>query len=432
MKYNDFLLEKRDGMWFLDTLRKLPKRQRKTFGTKQEAVDYADSLRKKIEEYGVKSVLSPHQQADALTALKVLADANCSSTLTSAAEFFAKHNGIVTKTVYEVYEELNAEKQASKLSTEYKRKFGTGFKQFVEEFGDVPVGKVTHLDIDHFLKSVKGIEDPDSPLSDDSIHERFRSIRMLFRHAIYKRYMTINPLTFLKAPPMPKHHPQILTIDQARSLVETAMTAEFIEFLPLVVFGLFCGARPAEILRLKWRDVKLDENSVSLTYMITKKANTRNVPIPLNANLLLDIFTDRRLSEHDMDKHVLDLTRKGNTRSDARTDGAVNFSQRFKAFTKAAGFKSWPANACRHSYASYLLKVSGDDRSLVQDRMGHSKVSTTFNHYIASTPSRQNCLDYWLIGGKIVKQNTDLSKWRNGAGNITNWTEVLKYLNLTR
>lgn len=429
MKLNGFNIKKVGDIWLFDTLRRLPDRQRKRFRTKEEAVAYAEEVRKRIEEYGLKSVLSPLQQADAALALQTLAKDHCKVSLNSAAEFYVKHNGTTNKTCSEVYAEILTKMKADKSlkQDEYVRKNPSTMKQFLELHGDRNIATVSSLEIEDFLETVRPINDPEGFLSKSGILERFRSIRKMFRYAKKKKYISLNPMEAVEAPTEDMHHPTILTVEQAQSLVDHAKTPEYRYFLPYVCFALYCGVRSRELQRLKWSNVKWDENVVSLTYDITKKPRTRNIPIPLNVQKLLLRWSDGMDTEG---KYVLDIPREGIQRSDARKDGACNFSQRWKKFTKSAGFKVWPSNCMRHSFASYLLKTSGENTTLVQDRMGHTKTRVLFSHYIACTPSRDDSLDYFMVG--LDKSDIDLKKYKGDSVYIKEWEQVLRALNLAR
>jgi integrase len=72
-----------------------------------------------------------------------------------------------------------------------------------------------------------------------------------------------------------------------------------------------------------------------------------------------------------------------------------NFEREFEALREAAGITHWPANALRHSFASYHLAHFKDAAALALE-MGHTDSGMIFNHYRQLVrPKEAAC--YWSI-----------------------------------
>jgi integrase len=424
----------------LDTGNKLgrDRRRRIKFDSQKEADAHATELRKKIELHGIKSMLTAPQQADALTALTTLAEANLKVKLTEVAAFYARHHGTTGETLDNVFKLWKASLKAKGRRDKYTDNLLTPLSQLLDIYGRRVMATISKRELDGFFDAVKGLEDPDKPLSPASKHYRYRYARALWSYAKKKEHIGINPFDELEAPELPATNPEVLTVRQAAALIHTARTvSEFKPFLAYCTLGLFCGIRSEELAKLKWSDLR--DDTVHITDEISKKCRVRSVPIPRNAQLILEEVTDS-VSNDDF---ILNLPRVGPDnkwmREHKREDGAINFWHRWKAFTKAAGVDPWPSNALRHSFGSYLYKISGNDARLVQDRMGHEQRQTLMNHYIQATPSRLECLEYWKIGA--ARQIEDALPRTppvsfDGEGRIVpmepDWPAILKVLNLAR
>jgi len=428
---------RKDGRWRLDTGNVLgkDKRERLTFESQKEAEAYAIGLRKRIEQHGIKSFLTTPQQADALTALSTLAEANIRAKLTEVAAFYAKHHGTTGTTLEQVFKLWKAHLKDKGRRDKYTDHLFTPLHQLLDKHGDRVMATISKRELDEFFDTVKGIEDPTKALSPASKHYRYRYARALWRWAKKREHVSINPFENLEAPEVPETNPQILTVEQATSLINTALTHdEFRPFLAYCTLGLFCGIRSEELTKLRWSDIR--DNMVHITGETSKKNRARSVPIPRNAQLLLGLIDDT-VASTDL---ILNLPRVGPNnkwmRDHKREDGAINFWHRWKAFTKTAKIDPWPSNGLRHSFGSYLYNISGNDSKLVQDRMGHEQRQTLMNHYIQSTPGRVQCLEYWKIGAeKQINKELPPNPLRfDSQGNVIppDWPAILKILNLTR
>ena len=427
------LISQQKGRWILDTNRKLPRRQRRIFDTEKEAKAYADQLRKQIHQHGVSSLLTFQQQADALTALTALASANLPGTvlLTDAARFYVIHHGTTGAKLSDIFDEWEASKRSQGLREKYTDNLRTPRRQLLEWFGDRVMATITARELSDFFATCPGIEDPSKPLSPGSVHYRYRYSRNLWLHAKLMEHVSIDPFEKMKPPKVPETQPQILKIDQAAALVATAQQPEYEPFLAYVVLGLFCGIRSEELSKLRWTDLRNLE-TVMITAANSKKGRARDVPIPLNARLLLDVPADKVAK----DDFIIDLPDHGpknawmDARRAERKNGMVNFWHRWLDFTKAAGISPWPPNAMRHSFASYFYVTSGNDTKLTQDRLGHEQRETLFRHYVQQVPDREGCLPYWMIGAE-PKINALIQPFRP-MFKQPDWPGLLKTLNLSR
>lgn len=437
-------ISKDGNKWLVDTNRRLGpgNRQRRWFNTRDEAETCAEEFRKLLSGAAIRSELTTLQSADALTALAVLAEAHLKSVrLTTTATFYAQHHQITEATLNDVFnaweDRMKANTQSKenphgKLRKKYTANLRSGCTQLLMRFGERPMATITAVELDNFFDTVEPLRTVTGTLSPGSRNFIYRYARMLWTFAKQKKHISIQPFDELKAPEVPEAFPQILTIAEVERLVKTAQDPQWQHFLPYVTLALFCGIRSEELSKLHWKDIDMTEQVVKVSRFVSKKSRSRSVGIPENAMDLLN----PSFGSVGVDWFVVQMPWQGPQNKwmteHRRKDGMTNFWHRWLDFTTAAGFKTWPRNCMRHSFASYLYKVSGNDTLLVQDRMGHQQRSTMFGHYLQETPDRTKCLDYFLIGAdaKLRPLIHPYVDWLNPAK--TDWPQVMKLLNLSR
>jgi len=128
----------------------------------------------------------------------------------------------------------------------------------------------------------------------------------------------------------------VFTPEQIKSILAVSPS----ELLPAFAIGAFCGLRTAELQRLDWQDVKLEQRVVIVGAKKAKTASRRVVPISDNCA--------RWLGPH---------WKKEGSVSPAPHDNALG--DRFECAASRAGVK-WVKNGLRHSFCSYRLAVTHD------------------------------------------------------------------------
>lgn len=192
------------------------------------------------------------------------------------------------------------------------------------------------------------------PAGPRHVRNYIRYAHQLLEFARERKYVAENAAKLLKAPHAEGEAPAILTVEEAKQLLRTAMLPEFRSMLPATVIALFCGGmRTEEIKRLKWEHVDLERRRITVAPSVGKNRRVgdwRYPEIPAGAVEFLLMHGDR----------TGPITPKG-------------FSHLTTAFHRAAGFPRWHEthdNSKRHSFGSYFCKLKGVD--WVVDQMGNS------------------------------------------------------------
>ena len=189
-----------------------------------------------------------------------------------------------------------------------------------------------------------------------------------------------------------------LSKDEARRLIDAAGPA----LRPLVVAGLYTGARLGELLRLTWGDVNFGAGTISL--FRPKVGNASRIPLhPRLAEELVRVREARALKEKRAvaDDEPIFLSGYGRA--------WVTVRRAFGRALKAAGLagrKGLTFHSLRHTFAVHFLE-GGAAVTDLQGVLGHTDLSTTqiYAHMVDSrTRESLVALDYGASKAAVAGQ----------------------------
>ena len=368
----------------------LKKRIREYYATLEEAEVFADQCRAKLKNEGIGGfALSKEQQVDAEKALEIL---NSKATLTEACKYFMRFNNLndSDKSISALVDEfldhkdkqrLLGEKGASQRTiNDYKHRLGL----LNEQFGAL---KINEFKEDKFLDWI---------LARGDARGLTRTTKALFSFAVSKEYLPENPMK--RKTPVPKiGKPSVLEDNHWRSLVLTALETqkqknsnrgEPIDMLACVTLGLWCGLRPeAELKRLDWSDVNIDEGFVNI-HDDWKVKIGRLVTIP------------------DCAKELL----KQCTRQKGPIINPKNFRRRWDWLRETADVMSaWDSDIMRHTFASMHYGYFGDKQKVINE-LGHCNESM-LRHYVShGAKMKKRAKEFFSFTAPLPNSNPKLSE----------------------
>jgi integrase len=330
----------------VDGLRINGKRVRSFFPTRREAETFAAQKQIQLENLGLRALEMP----DALRVMAI----ECADrlkpfrkTLADATAHYVDYLKSCERscTVKELVAEFIASKQSKGKSDRYLKDLRYRLGRFEGDFADKIAATVTTAQIDDWICGLG---------QSSQSQNNFRAVlSSLFSYAVSRGYAKDNPVARVERVKVVGDAPEILTPEQTARLLEAATT----DALAFLTIGAFAGLRVAETMRLDWRDVDLDGGFIEVTAKKAKSAKRRLVRILPNLAAWL--------------------------RPLARTHGPVcppNLRRHLLETRTRAGLAEWPANALRHSFASYHLAKFNDAARLALE-MGHTDTSMIFSHY---------------------------------------------------
>lgn len=151
-----------------------------------------------------------------------------------------------------------------------------------------------------------------------------------------------------------------LSLSEAGRLLKTSQKSKYGDCMAGVAILMLAGVRPREVCRLKWRDVDLSENSITVRSVCSKTGGVRHVEICPALRALL----------------------KG---CNGEPDSFIcpqNWRRRWKRIRDESGFcGAWVQDVLRHTYASYHAKCFKDLPRL-QLNMGHRDQALLRSRYV--------------------------------------------------
>lgn len=175
------------------------------------------------------------------------------------------------------------------------------------------------------------------------------------------------------------------------------------------LLAVITSMRPQELIGLRWESVNFDKKEVVVNQVVNrvKKGDYRfDEPKTQNSYRVISINQECIDNLLELRKHsrfeLVFCTRDGNPLSE------TNLWRSFKAILKRAGInKPLTPHCCRHTTATWMIEENQNFK-LAQQRLGHSRASTTLDIYTHLRRDSQEGIAE-LLGNKIrgVKNASD-------------------------
>lgn len=183
----------------------------------------------------------------------------------------------------------------------------------------------------------------------------------VFEFALRREWCDKNPIKLIERRRIIEKEISPLTFPQIKNLLKTAKMPKHKECLPAIGLLMFAGVRPREVHRLTWKDIDLEENSITIHSLCSKTGGVRQVEICSSLKRLLAPFANGQKNERVCPK---------------------NWQKRWRDIRNDSGFKNvWVQDILRHTYASYHAKRFKDLPRL-QLNMGHYDLSLLRSRYV--------------------------------------------------
>jgi len=323
---------------------------RKYFTTQAAAKEWIKDHRGEIEGMGADlwSELTPAERAEVgrfVAALKARRDKK----RMTVAEICANH-----------VEALEG-RGASAAHMGGARHFG---RKLTAAMGTEAADAVTREEILEWVKEIQG--------SPTTKHNAFRVARAAFGHAVTMGWLSASPCSGIaRLVARPERPKAILKPEQLSSLMAAADGRVMV---PWVTLGAFAGLRPVEVARLHREDIDWSRGTIFVRPQTAKQvrgANTegRFVTITGALRAWLEPIAAGKTGPVIPVKSKAMLRHKG-------------------IMEKGAGVKI-PADALRHSFATYRYALDGDATATARE-LGHASTDITFRHYARRDVTRQD------------------------------------------
>lgn len=241
------------------------------------------------------------------------------------------------------------------------------------------------------------------PLAPATVLAHHRTLSAVLAKAVKWGYLQSNPADRAEKPKLGRQEAPYLEETEARKLLELLQN-EPIKWRTLITFDLLSGLRRGELLGLRWQDVNLDAQTITISqtsnylpgrgvYVSTPKTDSSVRPLRLSrsAFLLLREYKDwqdaQRIAAGDAWKDHDGRVFTTDDGSPLFPDGVTAW---FSKFVRRTGLPKVTVHSLRHTFASLMI-TDGTPLVVVSHKLGHSQTSTTGNiyaHMLASAEER--------------------------------------------
>lgn len=210
-------------------------------------------------------------------------------------------------------------------------------------------------------------------LSTKSLARNYSSVKSFFRYLSSNDYIEQNPAIKFSAPKVRVNPPEVLSVSEINKILEQPNTKTLlgIRDKAMLEFAYATGVRVSELINLKLNDLFLDEEVVRV---FGKGSKERLVPIGSHAIYWVNQYLAKVrpvLAKKLISGNFVFLNSRGGKLS------RMGFFKILRQYVHEAGIdKNVHPHTIRHSFATHLLEGGADIR-VVQELLGHSKISTT-------------------------------------------------------
>ncbi len=235
----------------------------------------------------------------------------------------------------------------------------------VEGAADMPLRSMSTADCKRILAAAFGA-------SPSSYRKGRVILSSVFSYGIRQEWVDNNPVTRIEVPAVQEKHIEPLTPEEVEKLHETASRPEFRDMRFSLSLMLYGGIRPTEVSRLQDGDINWAEGHVIIRPRASKTGGGRAVPLRGMRGI------------RKRDRHI-----------------PRNWKRKWQALRRAAGFRHWVPDVCRHSFATYHAAMFRNLPEL-QLEMGHRDASLLMTRYI--TPAlKKDATAFWKGAGVLME-----------------------------
>ncbi len=243
-----------------------------------------------------------------------------------------------------------------------------------------------------------GRRDGKGGLSAQTVHHHRRVLYEALKYGVKHGILVRNVAEAVDAP-RPEHKELgILAASDVQLILDACKeTPYYVLFFTLAYTGL----RRSELLGLRWEDVDLQKSTLSVVrslhqlrggkYIFSEPKTKRSRrQIALSPSLAIVLWEHRLKQEHarKLLGRPLESTDLAFSHPDGRPIRPDSVTRAFPEIAKSVGLRDVRLHDLRHAHATILLQ-QGVNPKIVQERLGHSSVSTTLDIYSHVLPGLQ-------------------------------------------
>lgn len=306
-----------------------------------------------------------------------------------------------------LFERFIESKKVAQRAPKTIERYGTIYATYLgPEFGEVILRNLRQHHLTNAYAGWLAKGKSGRALSARTLHHIHDLLRAMLNYAVRKGLVTQNVAILVSEdlPRTSKPESVALTEDELRQLLASAQApSEWAQkrrvvsaqswFAPAVWFGAYTGARRGETLAVRWRDLDLEQQEVTirqsltetkaggLQFKETKNRKRRTITLPPS---LVNILRAHR-AEQDRDREFFGSAYKDDDLVFAAPDGSPvapwSFTASFRYLVQRSKVTYIRLHDLRDTHAS-LLGKHGVPLEVVSKRLGHESIAITAERYL--------------------------------------------------
>lgn len=330
------------------------------------------------------------------------------------------------KTIQEIYTEYCEKGRTDKALTTQRKQDSLWNNHLQAAFGNKLVDSISVAEINDYLAKLYYKENRSYGYTESFL----KMFYLIFGQAYSRDYLDLNTYNKLCVNPITKIHMPKMKPDEETDIV--IFTKEQLQQLDdyfksshaetAYLLGKYCGLRINECYGLKWDHVNLEKGTIlidrqmqyqdGLIKLVSAKTKNAKREIYLNAAMRLYLTNlknerERSCSEHekvqkqnqtficDMDGKMISSLELVNCLPNGKIQTNNSMKYHAKMIKERYGF-TFKYHYLRHTYGTALAEMNTPAHILCK-QMGHGKINTTQQYYLALSPS----------GIEMLKNNLD-------------------------
>ena len=273
-------------------------------------------------------------------------------------------------------------------------------RHLIPALGRVPLADLQpqHIQSYYAEKLDKGRADGKGGLSAQTVHHHHRVLYEALKYGVKHGILVRNVAEAVDAPRPECKELTILAASDVQLILDACKeTPYYVLFFTLAYTGL----RRSEMLGLRWGDIDLQKSTLSVVQALHQlrggkyifrepKTKRSRRQIALSPSLAIVLWEHRLKQEHAgklLGKPLVsaDLVF---SHPDGRPTRPDSVTRAFPEIAESVGLRGVRLHDLRHAHATILLQ-QGTNPKIVQERLGHSSVSTTLDIYSHVLPGLQ-------------------------------------------
>lgn len=295
----------------------------------------------------------------------------------------------IKMTVKDISEQWLAEKKLTVKTASYSSYRNLLNNHIYPKLGGFRYTALTKQMLNRYISELltSGRTDGRGGLSQKTVRDVIVVLKSVCSYA-HNEYNISNPAENIKLPRVEKNSGEQAVLDKYERIKLDQYLMHNLNRTNIgILLCLYTGLRIGELCALKWQDIDLRLEQVSVTKTVQRISHddgTTEIMVgsPKSATSVRDVpipgFVCTELNKFKSSAHSYILSGCG-TPVEPRT-----MQNRFKSVLKQCGIRDMNFHSLRHTYATMCIE-NGFDPKALSELLGHADVSITMNRYVHSS-----------------------------------------------